>query len=67
MLSFVSLLTPGFCRAKMKTNGSQSSHIQVDRHTIETALDDEVAASFPNNNNCNEGKTCHSSRQSHYT
>ena len=46
----------------MKTNGSQSSHIQVDRHTIETALDDEVAASFPNNNNCNEGKTCHSSR-----
>ena len=37
----------------MKTNGSQSSHIQVDRQTIETALDDEVAASFPN-----ETKTC---------
>ena len=33
----------------MKTNGSQSSHIQVDRQTIETALDDEVVArSFPN-------------------
>ena len=28
----------------MKTNGSQSSHIQVDRQTIETALDDEVPA-----------------------
>ena len=59
MLSFVSLLTPGFCRAKMKTNGSQSSHIQVDRQTIETALDDEVAetaASFANNGN--ESKTC---------
>ena len=40
----------------MKTNGSQSSHIQVDRQTIETALDDEVAASFPNNSN--ETKTC---------
>ena len=45
------------CRAKMKTNGSQSSHIQVDRQTIETALDDEVPASFPNNNG-NETKTC---------
>ena len=44
------------CRAKMKTNGSQSSHIQVDRQTIETALDDEVPASFPNNGN--ETKTC---------
>ena len=44
----------------MKTNGSQSSHIQVDRQTIETTLDDEVAgtavASFSNNNN--ENKTC---------
>ena len=45
------------CRAKMKTNGSQSSHIQVDRQTIETALDDEVGASFPNNSG-NETKTC---------
>ena len=26
----------------MKTNGSLSGHNQVDRHTIETALDDEV-------------------------
>ena len=34
----------------MKTNGSQSSHIQVDRQTIETALDDEVA-SYPHLNN----------------
>lgn len=36
-----------FCfllRAKMKTNGSHSGHIQVDRQTIETALHDEVAA-----------------------
>ena len=33
----------------MKTNGSQSSHIQVDRQTIETALDDEVA-SYPHLN-----------------
>ena len=41
----------------MKTNGSQSSHIQVDRQTIETALDDEVGASFPNNSG-NETKTC---------
>ena len=47
------------CRAKMKTNGSQCSHIQVDRQTIETALDDEVEASFPNSN---EGKTNAASR-----
>ena len=43
----------------MKTNGSQCSHIQVDRQTIETALDDEVEASFPNSN---EGKTNAASR-----
>ena len=29
----------------MRTNGSQSGHIQVDRQTIETALDDEGAGS----------------------
>ena len=40
----------GARRLKMKTNGSQSSHIQVDRQTIETALDDEVA-SYPHLNN----------------
>jgi hypothetical protein len=28
----------------MKTNGSHSGHIRVDRQTIETALDDEVAS-----------------------
>ena len=29
----------------MRTNGSQNGHIQVDRQTIETALDDEGAGS----------------------
>ena len=32
----------------MRTNGSQSGHIQVDRQTIETALDDEASTVLAN-------------------
>ena len=40
----------------MKTNGSLSGHNQVDRHTIETALDDEVFSSGNEANNKAKGK-----------